>query len=387
VCPLSGAIPPFGSARLAVSFCPPKAARARGFQVREPEADEAAFDYVVQVGWRGAGGGWENPLWFKGNARLQQVPGLDARCPLFTCCSPPAQIDVAGPAGTRPLRFPVQGRALLPRLVLEPRVLLFGGVACGDWGDQLVGVTNAGGLSARVAVDKGSPYFQVEPASLALAPGATGSVVVRYRPTALGNHAAAVAFLVLGPPGSGGGGSGGGGPAQEEWGGRAVLAREAVEVAGSCLKVGARSPLPGGTDAMPETFARERCLLGAGRVWGCEWGCDERQAEHRFGRVHPPLPCCVLMPPGASSAARPPRCGRCARRRASCPTATGAPSCGRRRPTPRHWTGSGARTSSASPRRCRCVWGQGTAGARVGGAQQLLRRPSGVLAASRGAFG
>jgi hypothetical protein len=51
VSPLAGAVPPYGTARLVVSFQPPHAARAQGFQSKELGEDEAmrVFDYVVQV--------------------------------------------------------------------------------------------------------------------------------------------------------------------------------------------------------------------------------------------------------------------------------------------------------------------------------------------------
>lgn len=69
---------------------------------------------------------------------------------------------MSGAAAPRPLRFPVRGRALAPRLLLEPRLLHFGAVEAGGWGDQLVTMTNGcDELPLRVAVDKGSPYFQV----------------------------------------------------------------------------------------------------------------------------------------------------------------------------------------------------------------------------------
>jgi hypothetical protein len=74
----------------------------------------------------------------------------------------PAQVDLAGSAGARPLRFPVRGRGLLPRLAIDPCALHFGGVVCGEWGDQLVGVTNAcRELPACIQVEKGSPYWKV----------------------------------------------------------------------------------------------------------------------------------------------------------------------------------------------------------------------------------
>jgi hypothetical protein len=51
VSPLTGVIPPFGTAQLVVSFCPPPSGQVKGFELREPESEDTAraFDYVVQV--------------------------------------------------------------------------------------------------------------------------------------------------------------------------------------------------------------------------------------------------------------------------------------------------------------------------------------------------
>jgi hypothetical protein len=77
---------------------------------------------------------------------------------------PASQIDLTGPTGSRPLRLPIRGRGLLPRLLPTPRLLHFGVMGCGEWGDQLVTLVNGcAELPLRVVADTGSPYFKVWP--------------------------------------------------------------------------------------------------------------------------------------------------------------------------------------------------------------------------------
>ncbi len=95
------------------------------------------------------------------------------------------------------------------------------------------------------------PTHQVEPSTLLLPPGGTASVLVRYQPKALGNHTAAVTFAVVtqSAPGDG---------AAKNGSSTVVLAKEAVEVVGNCLRVGEKLPLPGGPEAIPETFIKDK---------------------------------------------------------------------------------------------------------------------------------
>ena len=64
-------------------------------------------------------------------------------------------------AVAKPLRLAVTGKAHAAVLALDPRLLHFGRVACHEWADQLVHVTNASQQAICLAVDKGSPYYQV----------------------------------------------------------------------------------------------------------------------------------------------------------------------------------------------------------------------------------
>ncbi len=111
----------------------------------------------------------------------------------------------------------------------------------------------------------------MEPSHLTLNPGGTSSVLVRYLPKALGRHSADIPFAVLTANGT-------------------VVATAKCEVHGSSLQVGKRQALAGGTEAMPETFIKDRwgdaagallvaCVLGM-RVMGVSMplsvqvGCD-----------------------------------------------------------------------------------------------------------------
>ena len=161
------------------------------------------------------------------------------------------QVDVATPAGVRPLRFPIRARGLMPRLTATPRLLHFGGVACGEWADQQVEVANGcGELPLHVAIDRGGPYFHADPAAFTLPPSGRTAVLLRYQPKALGNHTAAVALKAVVQASSSSGGGGGGGGALE-------LAAVVVEAHGSCLQVADKVPLVGGPEAIPEDFAKE----------------------------------------------------------------------------------------------------------------------------------
>lgn len=233
VAPLSGVVPPYGAAPLTVTFWPRAPPRPAGFAAQAPdeEAAAAAFDYV-------------------------------------------AQVDVAGAAGPRSLRFAARGRGVRARLLVAPRLLHFGAVAAGAWGDRLVTLTNAGGeLPLRVEAARGGAYFAADiapataAAALSLAPGASCQVAVRYRPKALGLHEAAVEFRAVAAAAtvqeeegaSSGSGDGGGGAGNGGGGGPVVLAAEAVTAVGSCVQPAGRAArLPGGLEATPETFARPR---------------------------------------------------------------------------------------------------------------------------------
>jgi uncharacterized membrane protein len=67
----------------------------------------------------------------------------------------------AAASAAKPLRLAVTGKAHPAVLTLEPRLLHFGRVACHEWADQLVHVTNASHQAVCLAVDKASPYYQV----------------------------------------------------------------------------------------------------------------------------------------------------------------------------------------------------------------------------------
>lgn len=120
----------------------------------------------------------------------------------------------------------------------------------------------------------------MDPPALTLAPGASAPLLLRYQPKALGHHSAAVAFSLLpgGEPALGGSstlgsgtqvatlsstgssscsGAGGGGKSSGAGGG-SVLATEVVEALGSCLALGERAALPGGPEATPETFTKQK---------------------------------------------------------------------------------------------------------------------------------
>lgn len=77
----------------------------------------------------------------------------------------------------------MRGRGAAPALKLEPALLHFGQVNAYEWADQLVEVTNQNAeLPAQLMIDKGSPYFYVEPTQLVLPPATATSVLVRYQP-------------------------------------------------------------------------------------------------------------------------------------------------------------------------------------------------------------
>ncbi|KAF8055917.1 CFAP47 [Scenedesmus sp. PABB004] len=146
-----------------------------------------------------------------------------------------ALVSLAG--GARQLRLAVRGAALSPALRVSPQTLQFGAVPCHEWADQVVEVANGcAELPVRVAVGRSGPcYFRAEPAELALAPGASAQVLLRYMPKALGRHQASLSFQAM--PAAGG----------------PVLTETIVAVLGSSLTLGTKAPLPGGLDATPDT--------------------------------------------------------------------------------------------------------------------------------------
>lgn len=95
-------------------------------------------------------------------------------------------------------------------------------------------------LSPRILVKQASPT------SLVLPPKESGAVLVRYQPKAMGKHQAAISCVVV-PLSDGSSITAG-----------QTLAMEVVETVGSCLHMAPKVPLPGGPDATPETFTKQR---------------------------------------------------------------------------------------------------------------------------------
>lgn len=228
-------MPAFGTARLLVLFRPPAPSRAAS-----PAAAAAHANAHAKPASDKNGGGAADP-----NTDAAAAPGELS----FDYA---VHVDVSGAAGPRSLRFSARGRGLPPRLLAEPRLLHFGAVAAGAWGDRLVSLTNAcAELPLRVEAGRGGAYFSAATRALTLAPGASAEVAVRYAPRALGRHEADVAFSAFSAfsaKRSGGGGGGG-----------AALATVAVTAVGGCEHAaGKAATLPGGVDATPATFARPR---------------------------------------------------------------------------------------------------------------------------------
>lgn len=92
------------------------------------------------------------------------------------------QVSLSG--GTKPLKLPIKGTGLAPKLALDPQgTLHFGIVPTYEWADQLLQLANTcSKLPMRVMVGRSGPYFYAEPSELQLPPGASASVLLRYLP-------------------------------------------------------------------------------------------------------------------------------------------------------------------------------------------------------------
>jgi len=149
-------------------------------------------------------------------------------------------VDVAGAAAKQQLT--IAGKAIVPALTASPATVQFGDVINNSYADQLVTLTNQGQLPLTFKAEKAAPYFWCEPPEASLAAGEALQLRVRYQPKALGAHSAVLPLQLFSPDGH-------------------RLKDGLLRVSGTSLFAGAKPPLIGGPDKLPEDFSRVMQLV------------------------------------------------------------------------------------------------------------------------------
>ncbi|KAG2493472.1 hypothetical protein HYH03_008289 [Edaphochlamys debaryana] len=198
VTPLSGVVPPYGKASVAVRYTPTAPPQQKGFNTLVPSSDQAmrGYEYFAVV----------------------ELLGLPAK-----------------------LKLPIRARGMPGGLRLSPAgALQFGDVPTHGWADQLLTLSNTNTvMTARFQMVKATPYFSVEPASGSVLPGGSVQVLVRYQPKAMGRHTGTIPIKVMGEDG-------------------VPIQSLTLDLVGSSLRVGEKQPLVGGTDKLPADFEKPK---------------------------------------------------------------------------------------------------------------------------------
>lgn len=138
----------------------------------------------------------------------------------------------------KPFVIPISATSYAPGLVLSPRNLVYGDVACYNHRNLDIHLTNMNAdLTVCYRVRRSLPYYSADPPHAVIAPGGNATLSVRYNPQALGKHSGLLTIETL----------------SEQ---NVVLCQQTLRVAGTSMVMGPKPKRAGGLDALPEDFVR-----------------------------------------------------------------------------------------------------------------------------------